>query len=454
MSTLYSGRFEVETKEAIRRLNDSLPFDRRMWREDIEGSIAHATMLGETGIIPQEDASQIVIGLKSLREELQDGSASLPAAEDIHTAVEQLLKERIGDTAGKLHTARSRNDQVATDLRLYVRGAIDYLDTQVTAFQATLVTIATMEIDTVMPGYTHLQRAQPIRLSHHLLAYFWMLQRDRERLHDSRKRVNQLPLGSGALAGTGFPIDRQRVAELLGFEGVCHNSLDAVSDRDFALEFLGALSILAVHISRLGEEIVLWNSKEFGFIELDDSVSTGSSMMPQKKNPDVAELARGKSGRIFGHLMALLTTMKGLPLTYNKDMQEDKEGLFDAVDTLSLLLPALSETLSTATFKKERMKLACYGDFSTATDLADAIVKQGVPFREAHCLVAKLVRKCLDQGIVLEEVTSEELNELHPGVTWPERSASASVELRNSQGGPSKQSVLDQLAQAKNLLAL
>ncbi len=452
MRTLYSGRFEVELKEAIRRLNDSFPFDRRLWQEDIDGSIAHATMLGETEIIRSEDSLKIVEALKSLKADLASGRAQVPDSEDIHTAIEQMLKASIGEVAGKLHTARSRNDQVATDLRLHVRAAIDHIQSQIKAFQKTITDVAEREIDTVMPGYTHLQRAQPVRLSHHLLAYFWMLERDRERLQDARKRVNQLPLGSGALAGTGFNINRRRVAELLGFEGVCPNSLDAVSDRDFALEFLSSLSIIAVHLSRLGEEIVLWNSREFGFIDLDDSVATGSSMMPQKKNPDVAELARGKAGRVFGHLMALLTTVKGLPLSYNKDMQEDKEGLFDAIDTISLLLPALSETLSTAKFQRERMEQACHGDFSTATDLADALVRQGVPFREAHSIVAKLVRSCLESGRVLEDLTDDELKAINPAVTWPERNALASVEQRDSQGGSSKQRVQEQLAEARKRL--
>lgn len=453
MSTLYSGRFGASNTEAIRRLNDSLPFDRRLWREDIEGSIAHATMLGECGVIPGDDADRIVTGLSLILSDLEKGAGSLPeGAEDIHTAVETMLKDRIGEVAGKLHTARSRNDQVATDLRLHVRHAIDRTLGLLRGFQGTLVTLAEREKDVVMPGYTHLQHAQPVRLAHHLLAYFWMLQRDVERLEDARKRVNLLPLGSGALAGTGFPINRERVASLLGFEGLCPNSLDAVSDRDFALEVLGALSILAVHLSRLGEEIVLWNSLEFGFLELDDAVATGSSMMPQKKNPDVAELARGKAGRIIGHLVALLTTMKGLPLSYNKDMQEDKEGLFDALDTVALLLPALDETLKTATFRADRMAAGCEGDFSTATDLADALVRQGIPFRDAHGIVAKLVRDCLERGRTLEDVTDAELAALKPGVRWPTRSAKTSVDLRGSEGGPSHASVLAQIAAAKEAL--
>jgi argininosuccinate lyase len=453
MSKLWGGRFEGDTDSAAKRLNDSLPFDQRLWREDIEGSIAHATMLGEAGIIAPEDAVQITEGLKTILGNLETASIALPEdAEDIHAAIESLLKNLIGQTAGKLHTARSRNDQVATDLRLFIRRAIDDLDESLRSFQSVLISLAEQELDTIMPGYTHLQRAQPVLLSHHLLAYFWMLQRDRERLTDARKRVNVLPLGSGALAGTTFPIDRQRVADLLGFEAVSPNSLDAVSDRDFVIEFLAACSLISVHLSRLGEEIVLWNSYEFGFIELDDSVATGSSMMPQKKNPDVAELARGKTGRVIGHLVSLLTTMKGLPLAYNKDMQEDKVPVFDTIDTLQTLLPALARTLSTASFNRGRMAQDLNKDFSTVTDLADELVRSGLSFREAHEKVGMLVRECLASGTTISNVPQSRLAELglkHPNF---DLSARASISRRTAPGGTARGNVEDQVAIATSLI--
>jgi argininosuccinate lyase len=437
VSQLWGGRFTGSTADAVRLLNDSYPFDKRLWRFDIEGSVAHATMLGETGIISPEEATQLVQGLRDLTSDPPESDA-----EDVHSAVEGLLREKLGSVAGKLHTARSRNDQVATDLRLFVRSAIDDLVLAVQALQGVLVEIAGREKGTLMPGYTHLQRAQPVLLSHHLLAYFWMLQRDVERFSDCRRRVNQSPLGACALAGTSFPINRERTAELLGFEGVMPNSMDAVSDRDFAVEFLSCCSLLAVHLSRLGEEIVLWNSHEFGFLELHDSVATGSSIMPQKKNPDVAELARGKVGRIVGALVGLLTTLKGLPLAYNKDLQEDKEPVFDAFDTLVALLPALAATLSTAQFKSLRMREALAGDFSTAVDLADACVRSGMSFREAHEKVGRIVLECLAAGKGLEEFEEGHLS--------PE----ACVQARVSQGAASLQSVEAQLLLAMQALSL
>ncbi len=446
---LWGGRFSGSTDEIVERLNNSLHFDSRLWRQDIEGSIAHATMLGEAAIIPVSDAESIVAGLKAIATGLEDGSIRLdPSAEDIHSAVEQILRERIGPIAGKLHTARSRNDQVATDTRLYLREVIGAISEEVASFQRTLLQLAEREIDTVLPGYTHLQHAQPILLAHHLLAYFWMLDRDRGRLADCAKRLNLLPLGAGALAGTSFPINRDRVAELLGFAGVIENSLDAVSDRDFALEFLSAASIHMVHLSRLAEEIILWNSPEFGFVELDDSVTTGSSIMPQKKNPDVAELARGKAGRVFGDLLALLTVMKGLPLAYNKDMQEDKELLFDAVDTLQMVLPAFHKTLATATFMRERMASALSRDFSTATDLADFLVKTGMPFRDAHHIVGTIVRHCMNDGIGLEDLSKDDLAGFSPAFNseaCAEATVSASVGARKVRGGTAREAVLAQL---------
>lgn len=457
MRKLWGGRFEGETDALIAQLNNSLPFDRRLWRQDIRGSIAHATMLGATGILTQEEALKIVEGLKALEQELAEGRVVLPEdAEDVHTAIESLLYERIGDVAGKLHTARSRNDQVATDLRLYLRDVCDALTEEIRGFQQTLVALAEREIQTVLPGFTHLQHAQPISLAHHLLAYFWMLDRDRERLHDCRQRLNRLPLGAGALAGTSFPIDRRRVAELLGFDSVLPNSLDAVSDRDFAVEFLAAAAILGMHLSRLAEEIILWSSPEFGFVELDDSVTTGSSIMPQKKNPDVAELVRGKTGRLYGNLMALLTVLKGLPLAYNKDLQEDKEPLFDTIDTLQLVLPALCRTLQTARFRAERMGAVLEGDFSTATDLADYLARRGMPFREAHAVVGRIVRHCLEKGIGLEALdiaTLKTFSPLFDSEVLALLTPYASMASRTSEGGTAPEAIRAQLAYAQQRLA-
>ena len=364
------------------------------------------------------------------------------------------MRERLGPVAGKLHTARSRNDQVATDVRLYLRDESAHIGTELRALQQTLLDAASRHFDTVLPGYTHLQHAQPIVLAHHLLAYFWMLDRDRERLGDCLRRVNRSPLGAGALAGTGFPIDRQRTAALLHFESPIENSLDAVSDRDFAIEFLAFASILMMHLSRLAEEFILWNSPEFGFVTLDDRVTTGSSIMPQKKNPDVAELARGKTGRVYGDLMSLLTLMKGLPLAYNKDMQEDKEPLFDGVDTLRLVIPAMQLTLATAQFRTERMRQATQGDFSTATDLADYLVRQGLPFRDAHDVVGEVVRHCLEHHTTLEQLDARSLARFSPLLQNRAEEAlqtltvESSVAVRKSQGGTAPDAVRQQWQQA------
>jgi argininosuccinate lyase len=454
---LWGGRFVGGTDALTERLNNSLAFDGRMWRQDIQGSIAHATMLGEQSIIPSEDAASIVAGLHAMEADLATGSATLdPSAEDIHSAVESMLRERVGAVAGKLHTARSRNDQVATDTRLYLRDAIADIDLELAGFQQSLSDLAAREMDTILPGYTHLQHAQPVLLSHHVLAYFWMLDRDRERLSDCVRRLNRLPLGAGALAGTSFPIRRERVAELLEFDGVIENSLDAVSDRDFAVEFLAAASLIMVHLSRFAEEIILWNSTEFGFVELDDSVTTGSSIMPQKKNPDVAELARGKAGRVFGNLLALLTVLKGLPLAYNKDMQEDKEPLFDSIDTLLVVLPAFHRTVATAQFKRDRMAAALYRDFSTATDLADYLVRTGMAFRDAHHVVGQIVRDCIERGIGIEDLTREELIRFSPAFDSEACSAAtveASVAARMARGGTARAAVEAQLERARAALA-
>ncbi|HLK58898.1 MAG TPA: argininosuccinate lyase [Chthonomonadaceae bacterium] len=456
MRKLWGGRFEGATDALIERLNNSLAFDARLWRHDIRGSLAHVAMLGATGILSAEEAVRIAEGLQALEEALDAGEITLPEdAEDVHTAVEGLLRERIGPVAGKLHTARSRNDQVATDVRLYLREECDAIDGELAAFQKTLLDLAEREMETILPGFTHLQHAQPIVLGHHLLAYFWMLDRDRERLEACRGRINRLPLGAGALAGTGFPIDRQQVAATLAFEAVLENSLDAVSDRDFLIEFLAFASILMMHLSRLAEEIILWNSPEFGYVTLDDGVTTGSSIMPQKKNPDVAELARGKTGRVYGDLMALLTLMKGLPLAYNKDMQEDKEPLFDAVDTLHLVAPAMQKTLATAQFRSERMHISATGDFSTATDLADYLVRHGLPFRDAHEVVGRIVKHCIEKSITLEALDGETLAAFSPLLAENTEevrlvlTVESSVKARRSYGGTAPDAVRVQWQHAR-----
>jgi len=450
VTKLWGGRFADETHHSVKRLNDSLPVDQRLWSEDIEGSIAHAAMLGDQEIIPAQDAQTIVEALRSIHASLQDGTLHLPSdAEDIHAAIEQLLTQAVGPVARKLHTARSRNDQVATDMRLYVRKAIDDITDALTTLQQTIIDIAEREIATVMPGYTHLQRAQPILLSHHLLAYFWMFERDKGRLADARKRVNVSPLGSGALAGTTFAVNRHPVANLLRFDAITQNSVDAVSDRDFVAECLSACALIGIHLSRLGEDIVLWNSEEFGFIELHDSVATGSSIMPQKKNPDVAELARGKAGRLIGNLVSILTTLKGLPLSYNKDLQEDKEPFFDSVDTLLCVLPAMTVLLNSAKFNRERMYSSLASDFSLATDLADELVRNGSSFRDAHEVVGQLVRTCSERKVMLP-VAAEGLKGISKDF---ELTPDASISRRKGEGATSQQSVRDQLVAARSTIS-
>lgn len=459
MRKLWGGRFEEATEPLIELLNNSLPFDARLWPQDIQGSIAHATMLGATSIITLEESRQIIAGLESLRIDLEQQIITLPAdAEDVHTAVEGLLRERIGPVAGKLHTARSRNDQVATDIRLYLKEACDHLDVEVKELQQTLLTLAEAELGTILPGTTHLQHGQPVLLSHHLLAYFWMLARDRERIADARSRIDRSPLGAGALAGTGFPIDRQQTAHLLGFSEVIPNSMDAVSDRDFSIELLSTCALLSMHLSRLAEEIIIWNSPEYGYVILDDKVTTGSSIMPQKKNPDVAELLRGKTGRVYGNLIAMLTVMKGLPLAYNKDMQEDKEPLFDTLDTLMLLLPAANLMMKTARFQREKMEAATRGDFSTATDLADYLVRCGMPFRDAHDVVGGVVQYCLSHKMSLDNLTEQDMQKITPelGERIPEAleamTVSASVNSRTSEGGTALSAVQNQMGLASQFL--
>lgn len=392
MSKLWGGRFTKETNQLVEKFTASIEFDQKLALEDIEGSLAHVEMLGSCGIIPAEDVEQIKKGLTSIREKVLNHEVSFSVEdEDIHMNIERMLIEEIGPVGGKLHTGRSRNDQVATDMHLYLRNQTKEIIELIRFVQEAIISQAKQHVETILPGYTHLQRAQPISFAHHLLAYFWMLERDKERLQDSLKRINWSPLGAGALAGTTFPIDRQFSAKQLGFETVYPNSLDAVSDRDFILEFLSIASILMMHISRLSEELVLWSSQEFQFVELDDSFCTGSSIMPQKKNPDVPELLRGKTGRVYGNLIGLLTTLKGLPLAYNKDLQEDKEGMFDTVETLAGSLQLLAPMIETMTVKKENMYKAVSQDYSNATDLADYLAGKGIPFREAHEIIGRIV---------------------------------------------------------------
>jgi len=452
---LWGGRFEKGPDEAIAAFTNSLPFDQRMATQDVRGSLAHCRMLGHTGIIPAEEALQIEAGLREILAEVETGER-LTGAEDIHSWVESRLREKIGPVAGKLHTARSRNDQVATDCRLYLREAAEGIDAQVRAMQEALLEHASEHPETVLPGFTHMQHAQPVVLAHHLLAYFWMLQRDRERLADWRKRVNVLPLGAGALAGSPYPVDRHFVARELGFDGVGENSLDNVSDRDFALELASVLAVVSVHLSRLAEEVVLWNTREFGWIALDDSVATGSSIMPQKKNPDVAELVRGKTGRVFGNLQALLTLMKGLPLAYNSDMQEDKEQIFDSLDTVAGCLGSMTQLLRTCRFRTDRMRAATAGDFSTATDLADFLAMRGIPFREAHEVVGSIVKWCEDHDRVLESLSATELEQFHAefaGAPADVTSVDASARARKTYGGTSPDAVREQLKRAEAQIA-
>lgn len=392
MSKLWGGRFTKETNQLVEKFTASIEFDQKLALEDIEGSLSHVEMLGSCGIIPAKDVEQIKKGLTSIREKVLNHEVSFSVEdEDIHMNIERMLIEEIGPVGGKLHTGRSRNDQVATDMHLYLRNQTKEIIELIRFVQEAIISQAKQHVETILPGYTHLQRAQPISFAHHLLAYFWMLERDKERLQDSLKRINWSPLGAGALAGTTFPIDRQFSAKQLGFETVYPNSLDAVSDRDFILEFLSIASILMMHISRLSEELVLWSSQEFQFVELDDSFCTGSSIMPQKKNPDVPELLRGKTGRVYGNLIGLLTTLKGLPLAYNKDLQEDKEGMFDTVETLAGSLQLLAPMIETMTVKKENMYKAVSQDYSNATDLADYLAGKGIPFREAHEIIGRIV---------------------------------------------------------------
>ncbi len=453
-NAMWGGRFAVGPAEAMERINASIDFDRRLYREDVEASRAHAAMLVSQGIVSPEDGEAIRRGLDQVLQEIESGDFVFSAAlEDIHMNVEARLAEIVGAPAGRLHTARSRNDQVATDFRLWLRGALDALDGQLRDLQAALIAQAEAEADTAMPGYTHLQAAQPVTFGHHMLAYVEMFGRDRGRLADCRARLNESPLGAAALAGTSFPIDRSMTAAALGFDRPMRNSLDAVSARDFALEFLAAGAILAVHLSRLAEELVVWCSQGFAFVRLSDAFTTGSSIMPQKKNPDAAELVRGKAGRVIGDLNALLVTMKGLPMAYGKDMQEDKEPVFDAVDTLGLCLLATTGMIADMTADRARLAAACEAGFLTATDLADWLVRAAsLPFREAHHVTGQLVRLAEEKGCDLAELSLEEMIEVEPCIThdvFSVLTVARSVASRTSYGGTAPERVRAAAAEAR-----
>ena len=446
---LWGGRFRKETDDLVNDFNSSIQFDCRLYREDIQGSLAHAAMLADCGIISREDEAAIRAGLEGILADIEAGKVEFTADnEDIHMNVEALLTERIGAAGKRLHTARSRNDQVAVDLRLYLRREIGEIVDQILDLQEAILAKAKEHQNTVMPGYTHLQRAQPISFAQHLLAYGAMLRRDVGRLLDCRARMNECPLGSGALAGTTYPIDRWETAKALGFTAPMGNSLDGVSDRDYAIELLSALSVLMMHLSRFSEEIILWCSWEFKFLELDDAYSTGSSIMPQKKNPDVAELVRGKTGRVYGHLMGLLTTMKGLPLAYNKDMQEDKEPVFDAVDTVKLCLPVFTGMIATMKVLPENMRRAASAGFINATDCADYLTKKGLPFRDAYTAVGNLVYYCTERGKGLEDLSLEELRQISPlfdGDVYEALGLEACMGQRKSWGGPAPEETARQI---------
>ena len=453
---LWGGRFQKETDQLVNALNASISFDQRLYREDITGSMAHAQMLGDCGIISKEDAAAIIEGLQGILADIEAGKVAFSADnEDIHMNVEALLTARIGDAGKRLHTARSRNDQVALDFRMYVREQIPVMVGQLLELEAVLCRQARKYQTAVMPGYTHLQRAQPISFAQHLMAYASMFRRDVTRLEDCKARLDECPLGSGALAGTTYPIDRWETAQALGFAAPMSNSLDGVSDRDYALELLSGLSILMMHLSRFAEEVILWCSWEFKFIELDDAYATGSSIMPQKKNPDVAELVRGKTGRVYGDLMSLLTVMKGLPLAYNKDMQEDKEPVFDAVDTVEMCLPVFAAMLDTMTVRTDNMRKAAGHGFINATDCADYLTKKGMPFRDAYTVTGKLVAQCTAQGKTLEELTLEELQAVSPLFeqdVYDALNLENCMALRSSYGGPAVSETARQIGEIEQLI--
>jgi argininosuccinate lyase len=456
MTTLWGGRFQKPPAELMQQLNDSIGFDQRLYGADIQGSIAYARALARAGLITADELDQLASGLDQVQREFETRAFQImPTDEDIHTAVERRLGELIGPTAGKLHTGRSRNDQVVTDLRLYLLEAISQLDQMLLALQEAIVEKAAAHLDALMPGYTHLQPAQPVRFSHWLMSYFWKLQRDHERLNDLRRRTAVSPLGAGALAGNPFGIDRQALAEELGFSSISENSMDAVSDRDFVVEFLSSAALLQIHLSGLAEDLILWTGHASAFVEIDEAYTTGSSLMPQKKNPDSLELLRGKSGRVAGHLVGLLMTLKGLPSAYNKDLQEDKQGLFDVIDTLTLELPVAAEMVRTLSVNRGRM-LAALDSALLATDIADYLVRKGVPFRESHHVVGQAVKQAQERDLPLNDLLLETFQAIHPAFdeeVYEVFSFERSVEARDVVGGTAMAAVRAQIDKARALLA-
>ena len=450
MAQLWGGRFTKETDKLVYNFNASISFDQKFYAQDIRGSIAHVTMLQKQGILTKEEKESIIEGLKGIQADVENGTLEImDEYEDIHSFVEANLIDRIGDAGKKLHTGRSRNDQVALDMRLYTRDEIEALDTLLKELLEVLLKLMKEHIETYMPGFTHLQKAQPVTLAHHLGAYFEMFKRDRLRMKDIRKRMNYCPLGAGALAGTTYPLDREYTAELLGFDGPTLNSMDSVSDRDYLIEMLSAMSTVMMHLSRFCEEVIIWNSNEYQFVEIDDAYSTGSSIMPQKKNPDIAELVRGKTGRVYGALMSLLTTMKGIPLAYNKDMQEDKELVFDAIDTTKGCMALFAGMLRTMRFRKQRMEDSAKNGFTNATDAADYLVNHGVPFRDAHGIVGQLVLYCIDKNIALDDMSLEEYKAISPVFEediYEAISMKTCVEMRNTIGAPGKSAMEQAIA--------
>ena len=450
MAQLWGGRFTKETDQLVYNFNASITFDQKFYRQDIRGSIAHATMLGETGIITKEESQAIVDGLNGILSDVESGKLEISSKyEDIHSFVEATLIDRIGDTGKKLHTGRSRNDQVALDMRLYTRDEIENIKEELKTLMTTLHSLMKDNLDTYMPGFTHLQKAQPVTFAHHVGAYMEMFKRDFDRMCDIYDRMNYCPLGAGALAGTTYPLDRKLTAELLDFYGPTLNSMDSVSDRDYIIELLSALSTIAMHLARFSEEIIIWNSNEYQFVELDDAYSTGSSIMPQKKNPDIAELVRGKTGRVYGALVSILTTMKGIPLAYNKDMQEDKELTFDAIDTVKGCIALFNGMISTMKLNKENMKSSAMNGFTNATDAADYLVKNGVPFRDAHGIIGRLVLYCIDNNKAIDELTLDEFKEISPVFNddiYDAISLETCVGKRNTIGAPGPEAMKQVIA--------
>ena len=456
MAQLWGGRFTKETDKLVYNFNASISYDKRFYRQDIEGSAAHVRMLAKQGILTEQEAEDIDRALQEILADVESGRLEITEEyEDIHSFVEANLIERLGDTGKKLHTGRSRNDQVALDMRLYTRGCLVETDARLKELLTVLLRLMKEHTKTIMPGFTHLQKAQPITLAHHMGAYFEMFKRDRMRLHDIYERMNYCPLGSGALAGTTYPLDREYTAELMHFYGPTANSMDGVSDRDYLIEFLAALSIIMMHLSRFSEEIIIWNSNEYRFVEIDDAYSTGSSIMPQKKNPDIAELVRGKTGRVYGALLSLLTAMKGLPLAYNKDMQEDKELSFDAMDTVGDCITLFTGMLDTIVFHKETMRKSANNGFTNATDAADYLVKHGVPFRDAHGIIGQIVLKCIEKNIAIDDMSIEELKSFSPVFeedVFDAISMETCVNTRCTVGAPSEQAMEQEIAAAEAYL--